>query len=154
MGVLATNPGNLSGISGTHRMEGDKKTVESCPLTSTYAVTCAHLHACTYSQMNKYNKHSCRKISRLDMSYSVVKCRFPSLLSHFLVLCHLKSQQKSLSKPRLPSSLTTPFSNSSLFGSDDWWPPQPRMPGVEPGNPHLPLALPPAACPGGLPAPA
>lgn len=104
--VLATNPGNLRGVSGTHRMEGDKKTVESCPLTSTYAVTCAHLHACTYSQMNKYNKHSCRKISRLDMSYSVVKCRFPSLLSHFLVLCHLKSQQKSLSKPRLPASLT------------------------------------------------
>lgn len=24
------------------------------------------------------------------------------------------------------------------------------MPGVEPGNPHLPLALPPAACPVGL----
>lgn len=104
--VLATNPGNLSGISGTHTTEGEKETIESCPLTSTHVMACAHLHVCTYSQMNKYNKHSCKKISRPGASYSVVKCHLPSLLSHFLVLCHLKSQQKSLSKPQLPSSLT------------------------------------------------
>lgn len=51
--VLATNPGNLSGISGTHTMEGEKETIASCPLTSTHAVVCAHLHTCTHSQMNR-----------------------------------------------------------------------------------------------------
>lgn len=45
---------------------------------------------------------------------------------------------------------TTQFSNSSWLCSDEWWPTQPKMPGVESGNPLLSLALPPAACPVGL----
>lgn len=58
--------------------------------------------------------------------------------------------EESIKTPASIQPNTTPFSNSSLLGSDDWWPPQPRMPGTESGNPHLPLALPPAACPVGL----